>query len=154
MSQKEMLTLFGDKVPCFNLTMPVGVGATNLPDDVMLIQVMVSFIAEGERSGEHLGITTRKELPGLTGAMDKTTLAIIHKYQMRWARILLNTDNRIHPANYASRDMNLGPATRRMTITLLHQHCQGAAALMDEADYTTAMVQMFPEVLSFGARLL
>jgi hypothetical protein len=83
MAQKEMMPLFGDRFPCFNVMATVGTGGGNAPDDVMLIQTMFNFIAEGERSGDMLGITKRAELPGLTGVIDARTLAIIHKYQLR-----------------------------------------------------------------------
>lgn len=146
MARKEMMTLFGDKFPCFNVTMTVGTGGVNAPDDVMLIQTMFNFIAEGERGGDMLGITKRAELPDLTGVIDTKTLAIIHKYQLRWARLLLQVDNLIHPAHYADRDLKLDGSTRRLAITLLHQHAQDAATRMNEPDYTTAMVDMFPEM--------
>jgi hypothetical protein len=146
MATKEMLTLFGDHFPCFNVTTTVGAGAINAPDDVMLIQAMFNFIAEGERNGSTLGITSRRELPELTGRIESKTLAIIHSYQARWSRLLLNVDGKIHPAHYAGRDLQLDGSTRRMAITLLHQHAQGAAALMNEPDYTTALPDMFPKM--------
>ena len=142
MATKEMMTLSGAKFPCFNVSLPVGVGGSNAVDDVMLIQAMFRFIAERFGELSTLGITSRNDLSGLTGVLDKKTINVITRYQSRWARILLATNGLIHPANYANRDLNLDGTTRRMTITLLHQHCQDAAARSGETDYTTAMIHV------------
>jgi hypothetical protein len=149
MAMKQWLTLEGDRSPCFNINYTVGVGGINHIDDLILIQAMFRFIAKGFGELSTLGLTSINELPRLTGILDRNTISTIRSYQRRWTRLLLNVDGLIHPADYIARDLKLDPTTRRMAMTLLHQHAQDAGFRLGETDYTTAMVRMFPELRGF-----
>jgi len=149
MAMKQWLSLEGDRSPCFNINYSVGVGGINHIDDLILIQAMFRFIAKGFGELSILGLTSINEVPGLTGLLDKKTINTIHSYQRRWTRLLLNADGLIHPADYIDRDLKIDPTTRRMAITLLHQHAQDAGFRLGETDYTTAMVRLFPELNGF-----
>jgi hypothetical protein len=153
MATKETMTLSGDRVPCLNVTLPVGPGKMNAPDDVLLVQGLLNYIAEGFRSTEPLGLPSRRDLPRLTGVADRKTFDAIRRFQTRWGRILLAADGVIHPAHYYGRNVELDGTTRRMAITHLHQLAQESAARMNETGYTEDLVFLFPELTPFVRRM-
>lgn len=141
------------KSPGFNLTFPVGSPAVNHPNDVLLVQAMFNFIADGFEDGSMLGIKSAKELPKINGVMDGLTKSMINKFQERWVHALLRSDGKIHPAMYGGRNIQASARGPIMTITMLHLICGNAAALFNEVDYTNFMPRRFPALWTFVDRI-
>jgi hypothetical protein len=146
MPVRERITILGDTSVGFNVFQPVGESAANLKGDLMLVQAFFRFIVQGTRSGTMTGMQTSKEVPQVHGRIDTLTLAAIRTFQRRWAHNLINTDGVIHPARY-NRNITTSGKGPLMTITLLHQLAQNAAAEgFNETDYTELMFRLFPNL--------
>jgi len=120
--------------------------------DVILIQAMFRFIAEGFEETSNLGLASPDDLPELSGFADSKTINAIRSFQTRWVNLLLRTDGLIHPANYF-RNLQVSGSKPRMSITMIHLLAENAAALMNEVDYTQVMPQLFPILWTFVHRI-
>ncbi len=149
MAKKEFIN-FGDDglQQGFNVSETVGKYGENKKGDVMLVQAMFRYIAASPSvvSKQFEGGV----LPEVTGTFDDATKAVIRKYQNKWVHVVLRADGLIHPASYENRVLADRSASRRlMTITLLHEHANQAAAGFGDKDYTDAILQKFPQLRMF-----
>lgn len=148
---KKITIIYGDeKVTGFNITSSVGTGGQNFRGDVMLIQAMFNFIALGWNDVLRLGISAKHHLPDVTGVIDSNTIFAIIGFQQRWVNLLFsNQSGWIFPADYTKKQEVVIGTERRQQMFLLHQFAQDAAARLNEADYTIAMLKEFPELKQF-----
>ena len=147
MARKETLIYDDERAACFNLTGVVGPGGSNERGDVLLIQAMFRFIAEAASGLSKLGLRSRADLPGVTGAFDGDTGFLITSFQLKWMRILTAQHiGLLFPGNYKEKIPAMGTGDRREAMFLLHQFAQESAARLNKADYTSAMLSEFPEL--------
>jgi hypothetical protein len=149
MPVRERITILGDTSLGFNLSQPVGHNAANVRGDVLLVQALFRFIVEGFDDLTILGMGSVDQVPHTHGLMDPVTLTAIRTFQRRWAHNLIRTDGVIHPAQYSGGFRNITTSGKGplMTITMLHQLAQNAAAKgFNEDDYTELMFRMFPSL--------
>jgi hypothetical protein len=148
-AEKVLITMLDDEAPGFNLSHWVGTGAINLKGDVLLLQAMITFIVEGHEDFSMVGITSDADLPDLSGRLDHLTLSAIMNYKHRWMRRLwFEPNDTVMHVDYTRYKFTEADSSRP-TITMLHQHCMDAASRLNEADYTVAMPNLFPELRPF-----
>ncbi len=141
------INLNGERQLTLNLSGIVGFGGANRKDDVMLIQGFFNYIARGLYPGA-VGLGGDYKIPEITGEMDGDTYSAIGEFQIRnAARLLMNRfDGRIHPANYADRQLHTGGNKRYMSITLLHIMATDAAVMQSDFDYTSGLAKLNSEL--------
>jgi len=148
MATKETITVDGVQSNCLNISETVGVNGSNKAGDVMLIQAMLQYIAEG-LTPQRIGLDSKDDLPVVSGAFDAPTENAIKRYQMLRVLALLQQTGfagLIHPASYKGRNIRLmtGGNFRFMTITLLHFDAQEA---FPGVDYTKEITRKIPQLL-------
>lgn len=150
MAKKVTIIYDDDKVPCFNISLSVGMGGQNDKGDVLLIQAMFNFIADGLKDVSRLGIKARHDLPEITGRLDSNTIFTIIGFQHKHLhRLFAVKSGTIFPADYTKKLPVVTGTEPRQQMFLLHQFAQEAGALLNEPDYTTAMLNVFPELRPF-----
>lgn len=145
----------GTTQSCVNIKKPVGHGGANLREDVLLIQVLFNYIAEG-LSPSAIGLGGEYPVPEMNGIMDAETYSAIGAFQLRNLSALLISrfDGRIDPASYRNRRINL-VGKRLMSITYLHLIAPDAAVMRGTGgDYTTHLAHMNPELATYLDRSL
>ena len=146
-AKKVIINYDDDKVPGFNLSFSVGIGGQNDQGDLLLIQALFNFIATGLKSVSRFGISGRHDLPAVTGRLDSNTIFTIIGFQHKQLhRLFATKSGTLFPADYTQKIPVVMGEEPRQPMFLLHQFAQEAAALLNEADYTTAMVKLFPEL--------
>jgi hypothetical protein len=148
MATRETITVDGVQSNCLNISETVGVKGSNKPGDVMLIQAMLQYIAEG-LTPQNIGLASKDDLPVASGAFDAATENAIKRYQLKHVLGLLQQTGLpglIHPASYKGRNIKLttGGNFRFMTITLLHFDAQLAAP---GVDYTKEIPRKTPQLV-------
>ncbi|MEO6589996.1 MAG: hypothetical protein ABIP06_11905 [Pyrinomonadaceae bacterium] len=141
------INLNGERQLTLNLSGIVGHAGANRKDDVMLIQGFFNYIAKGLYPGA-VGLDGSYKIPQITGEMDGDTYSAIGEFQIRNAGQLLMSrfDGRIHPANYANRQLNTGGGKRYMSITLLHIMASDAAMMQSDYDYVQGLTKLNSEL--------
>jgi len=151
MPSRELISLNGKERYGFNVSDTVGLGGMNTTGDVLVVQAMLNYIAEGGLGLQCFGYIESLELgalPELTGTMDhETTKALAMFASLNRPRLYGGSDLMIHPASYAGRDLNRFKPI--MKITLLHVYAVAAAKRQGDSDYTTAMLRMLPRLIPF-----
>jgi hypothetical protein len=125
-----------------NLTHAVGTGAPNHHSDVLLIQALFKYIAEG-LTPSALGLGGDYNVPDLSGKMDAETYSAIGEFQITNMRELMmkRFDGVIHPASYKNRTINLSKRPL-MSITYLHLMATDASVMNGDVGYTQAIARM------------
>lgn len=144
------INLNGEKQLTLNLSGIVGNAGANRKDDVMLIQGLFNYIAKGLYPGA-VGLGGDYKIPEITGEMDADTYSAIGEFQIRnAARLLMKQfDGRIHPANYANRQLHSGGNKRYMSITLLHIMASDAAVMQSDYDYIQGLANLNPGLATY-----
>jgi hypothetical protein len=146
MPKRELITLNGKSRYGFNIDESVGIMGRNKTGDILLIQAMLQYIANGLGSLEAGVIPISNfKVPKLTGVFDGDTMMSLNLFQSLHSQGLLKVDAIIHPASYAGRNIN--PFKPVMTITLLHVLCKSSAKSRGHGDYTTGMIRLLPNLL-------
>lgn len=149
MAKKDLITMLDETSPGFNLSFWVGLGGLNDKGDVMLIQAMMNFIAEGHDDPSMVGVKFDFDLPDVTGSLDSSTIFSIIGFQTRWmSHLLASVAGKIFPVDYKTYKYTESEP-RRPVITMLHQLSLDAAGRLNESDYTEAMPKMFPQLRAF-----
>ena len=73
MATRETITVDGVPSNCLNISETVGVNGSNKAGDVMLIQAMLQYIAEGLIGLDAIGLDSKNDLPVASGAFDAPT---------------------------------------------------------------------------------
>lgn len=145
MAYKQIITLYEEEEPWFNLSNSVGRPGANRKDDVMLVQALFGFVAK-RRGGDTslLGIA-RNELPNVTGSLDGSTIWAIQRFQLRWVKFMQMIDSAMRPATYEGNVQIMGQ--RVAPITLLVSHARD----VDPLHFTSTLLIDFPELRQFPA---
>ena len=140
MAHLEFISFGGDVQIGVNISKTVGSRATNLREDVALIQALFNYIADGS-GPETLGFFGVGKIPAVSGIFDHDTIIAIQRFQM-WnaSRLLIgdNYDGRIHPASYKGRVLK-NPRKPLMAITLLHVLARVSAFKQGHPDYISQL---------------
>ena len=146
MAIKEFINFGDDGLQLgFNVSSTVGTGGRNHRGDVMLIQAIFNYLSSSPGVVSYQFKNT--VMPEVNGKFSPATGELIQKYQTKWVHVVLRADGVIHPASYKNRVLADRRASRRlMTITLLHEHANQAAAEIGDSDYTEAILFMFPHL--------
>ena len=148
MATRETITIDGVQSNCFNISETVGVTGSNRAGDVMLIQAMLQYIAEG-LGPQSIGLASKDNLPVASGAFDAATEHAIIRFQLSRVLSLLQQTGLaglIHPVSYKGRNIKFmtGGNFRFMTITLLHFDAQFVAP---NVDYTKEIPRKTPQLV-------
>lgn len=152
MAKREFIDFGDDGLQLgFNVSETVGRGGKNHRGDVMLIQAMIGYIASSPSVVSGV-FGDKNALPEVTGVFNRITAELIKRYQNKFLHVVLAADGIIHPASYKNRVLADRSASRRlMTITLLHEHSNQAAAGLGDLEYTEAVLLKFPQLGGFVA---
>jgi hypothetical protein len=155
MAQFEEININGDSESGVNISKIVGFAGANLKEDVLLIQALFKYIADG-MFPEMLGLGGDYKVPDVTGEMDADTYSAIAAFQIRNASRLLrhNFDGRIHPASYKNRVIKNISKQPVMTITLLHIMATDAAVFKGDYSYPQALARQYSELATYLDRHL
>jgi hypothetical protein len=143
----EKLNVDRNIVLAVNISGIVGFAGANHKDDVLLIQGLFKYIAEGLHPSA-VGLGGEYKIPEITGEMDADTYSAISEFQLVNARTLLMSvfDGRFHPANYANRKLTTGGNKRYMSITYLHFLATDAAVMQSHHSYIQGLAALDPEL--------
>lgn len=153
MPSRELISLNNKQRYGFNVSDTVGPGGANNTGDVLVVQAMLNYIAEGGLGPQCFGYlegfgSPINKVPGLTGILDQETIAALSIFSvLNLPKLYGGMDFMIHPASYAGR--NLNPFKPLMKITLLHVYARAAAKKLGDDDYTKAMLRMLPRLIPF-----
>lgn len=132
-----------------NIDKMVGFAGDNLREDVMLIQALFNYIAEGLAPGA-VGLGGDYKIPAVSGEIDADTYSAISAFQVRNASRLISRngftmDGKIHPASYKGRVIR---DTRKplIAITLLHLMATDAAVMQGHGSYSQAIASRHQEL--------
>ena len=145
MAKLERANINGRIESAVNISGIVGHTGTNYRDDVILIQGLFNYIANG-LSPQAVGLGGDYKIPEITGVMDADTYSAIGAFQISNARQLLmkTFDGRIHPASYTNR--RLRSNAKQMSIVLLHIMATDAAVMNADFDYQSGMAKFNREL--------
>jgi hypothetical protein len=155
MAQFEEINVKGTFQSGVNVSKIVGFAGANLTEDVLLIQALFNYIADG-MFPEMLGLGGDYKVPEVTGEMDADTYSAIGAFQIRNASRLLrqNFDGRIHPASYKGRVIKDVYKQPVMSITLLHIMATDAAIFRGDHSYPQALASQYSELAHYLDRHL
>jgi hypothetical protein len=153
MAKIERANINGRMQSAVNVSGIVGFKGANFRDDVMLIQGLLNYIANGLHPGA-VGLGGDYKIPEITGVMDADTYSAIGAFQINNARQLLmqTFDGRIHPASYKNR--RLRSNAKQMSIVLLHITATDAALMNGDYDYQSGMAKMNQELAFLIDRMM
>ena len=137
----------GQTESCVNVSATVGNGGRNLREDILLIQALINYIADG-LGRDVLGLEPEYDMPEINGEMDSATYSAIGQFQVRNLQYLMmkTFDGRIHPASYKNRKITL-IGKPKMTITLLHTYASDASMMSGKGlNYTQQIASMNQEL--------
>ncbi len=142
-------TLDGQIHSTVNVSDTVGVAGRNLRGDVLLIQVLFKYIAEG-LDKRAIGLGPEYNVPEATGHMDADTYSAICEFQIAHRNhLLINTfDGVIHPARYKGRKLILF-GRPLMTITRLHIIAVDASLIRGDGPFPLTLARMNSELASY-----
>ncbi len=146
MPRRDQISIDGNTDYGLNVFDTVGVGGTNNPGDVMVIQAMFRYLYELWAKPEYAAFGSLRSgfLLHPDGSINQKTNNAIRSFQRFFYWSVLNVDGRIHPAKYENRNITTGAGKRLMTITLLHQELWMAEET--GVDYTISIAKRFPNV--------
>ena len=135
-------------IRAFNPTKSVGIGCTNLPADVKLIQCIFTTLAMNTPYTPLKLGTPNENIPPPNGRYTAAMGQVILNYQRRYTRDLLSVDGRIHRASFLGRALRGGFAVRRMTIQLLNEHLGETSLFLGGSidGGVNLVLNMFPEL--------
>jgi len=122
----------------------VGVGGLNERGDVMLIQALFNFIADGHEISR-TGLPSAARLPVLTGILDGRTIEAITAFQLRWMKQLLPSfAGKVFPlpAGYRMKSLSDKAPMLHMLNVMARDSTGGPSNPLPKA-----MLKAFPELL-------
>lgn len=145
MASIERVNINGRMESAVNISGIVGFAGMNQRDDVLFIQGLFNYIANGLYPGA-VGLGGEYKVPEITGVMDTDTYSAIGEFQIRNRNSLIISrfDGRFHPANYKNR--RLRSNAKLMSITLLHLMATDAAVMQGHTDYMLGMTKLNQEL--------
>lgn len=154
MAKTEVININGKTGFGVNVTGIVGFAGENRQEDVMLIQALFNYIANG-LSPAAVGLGSKYRIPEITGEIDADTYLAIGEFQIKHAHRMLRNpfDGRIHPASYKNRAIRNGSG-RLMCITLLHIMATDAAVMQSHYDYREGLIKLKPELAKYLDRFI
>jgi hypothetical protein len=152
MARRVLINMNGERTLGVNIERSVGMDGANDHEDVMLIQTLFNYIAEG-LSPESIGLGGEYKVPDMTGSMDGETQTAISQFQISNASSLFRKgrffDWCVDPASYKGRSLRSNKPV--MSITLLHIMATDAALMLGDGPnvYSEALIRLQPELAQY-----